>query len=201
VIAKYLGLINFVKAKQLEETAFQRCRAGLGNHVLGFELEPVVTMGARASSQDLLWQESEWQARGFAIQRADRGGQATLHNPGQLVIFPVVDIREIGVKGFVRLLATATQNLLRAHGCEAEFNECRPGLYTTKGKIVSIGLRVRKGISTHGISINVHNDLSPFGGIQVCGLRESTLDRLATTAALNDLFLEWIEVFKTQINA
>lgn len=193
--AKYFGKISFIKAKHFEETAWERTKAGLGDHVLGFELEPVVTLGSRGSfEQDLLWPESKWKEQGFVIEQAERGGQATLHNPGQLVIFPIINIREIGVKNFVRLLAAATQNFLRENGCEAGWDECKPGLYTKAGKVVSMGIRIRQGISSHGIAINVHNDLLPFQGIRVCG-GEAAVDRLRTDAPLSELFLSWNQAF------
>lgn len=195
----YLGLISFATAIRNQDFAWNRCREGGDGTVLGFELEPVVTLGARATENDVLWQEENWISRGFSVEKVERGGQATIHNPGQLVIFPVVDIREIGVKKFVRLLASVTQTFLRENGCEAEWNECQPGLYTKIGKVTSIGLRVRQGIVTHGLAINVHNDLEPFRGIRVCGSCETKVDRLSGAQPLDELFSKWNQEFTTQI--
>ncbi len=179
--------------------AWTRAQAGLGDCLLGFELEPVVTLGARASAQDLLWHEQQWRDRGYTVERAERGGQATIHNPGQLVIFPVVNIREWGVKKFVRLLAETTRVFLLENGCETRWDECNPGLYSPQGKVVSIGLRVRKGVVTHGLAINVHNDLAAFSGIRVCGSRAMTLDRLHTAKPLSELFSSWNRELTAQL--
>jgi lipoate-protein ligase B len=196
---QYFGLIPFSKAKQLQEIAWLKCKQGEGDTVLGFELEPVVTLGARASENDVLWQEDLWKNKGFSVEKVERGGQATIHNPGQLVIFPVLDIRTLGVKKFVRLLASATQVFLHEHGCEAEWNECQPGLYSKIGKVASIGLRVKSGIVNHGLAINIHNDLQPFDGIRVCGSRETKLDHLRTERGLDELFSSWNQTFTAQL--
>jgi lipoate-protein ligase B len=197
--SKFFGLISFEKAKHLQELAWGRALAGLGDCVLGFELEPVVTLGARSSEEDLLWQEKHWREKGYSVEKAERGGQATIHNPGQLVIFPVVNIRELGVKKFVRLLADSTKIFLQKQGCETDWNECQPGLYSKTGKVMSLGLRVRRGVVTHGLAINVHNDLEAFSGIRVCGREAMTLDRLRTSQSLSELFSSWNEEFTTQL--
>lgn len=197
--AKFLGLISFEKAVQMQESALAQVQAGQGDIVLGFELEPTITLGARGGEQDLLWLESQWRERGYKIVQADRGGQATLHNPGQLVIFPTVDVRSMGVRKFVCLLSDVTREFLRAHGCVAKWDSNDPGLYTPKGKIMSVGLRVRAGITTHGIAINVHNDVAAFQGIRVCGRAGAAVDRLRTDIPLSELFLSWAREFTVQL--
>jgi len=196
----YCGLISFQQAQELQMQTWLEVRHGRSpDTILGFELEPTVTLGARGGEEDILWLEQRWREQGFTIARAERGGQATLHNPGQLVIFPTVNIRKLGVKKFVCVLSDVTREFLRQHGTMAKWMDADPGLYTDRGKIMSLGLRVKAGIVTHGIAINVHNDLAPFSGIRVCGRQGVRVDKLHTERPLSELFSSWAGLFKAQL--
>ncbi len=169
--------------------------------VLGFECVPTVSLGVRGNSQDLLWPEEKWREMGFAVERADRGGQATIHNPGQLVIFPCLDVRPWGARNFVDSLIKTSQKFLLRRGVETSCRKSEPGLYTARGKIMSIGLRIHRGVAHHGIAINVRNDLEPFQGIRVCGKAAAPVDRLGQSEPLAALFSSWTEEFKAQLTS
>jgi lipoyl(octanoyl) transferase len=173
--------------------------------VLGLEHSPVVTLGKRGAAEaDLRVAPDEIIARGVALQVAHRGGQATLHSPGQLVIYPIVPIRElgIGIRDFVNLLEQTTIDFLASKGIEARRACCEPGLYTSQGKIAFFGLRVSQGVTSHGISLNVSNDVSLFSLIRSCGVENENFDRMVdhgVTDATEEVFRQWAERFDRQL--
>jgi lipoate-protein ligase B len=197
VSAEFLGKLKFTEALQAQERAWQAVHSGGPGHILGFESQPVVTLGVRGQADlDLTVSEEEIAKRGYALLPVDRGGQATLHGPGQLVIFPVVNVRQIGARRWANHLAEVTRDVLGHWGIDSRWDECRPGLYTSRGKIVSMGLRLRQGISTHGIAINVSNDLADFQLIRPCGQSAAPMDRFSRPVPLGEVFALWLERFK-----
>lgn len=112
----------------------------------------------------------------------DRGGEATWHGPGQLVIYPIVPISRWanGVRSWVNLLLQCTRDTLQEFGVPAEKPDQQTGLWTTKGKIVSLGIRIDKGVNLHGLAINV--DLQPNGFIWIdpCGVAGAPIDMMST---------------------
>ena len=105
--------------------------------------------------------------------KVDRGGQVTYHGPGQLVAYLLLDLnrRGLGVQSLVRLLEQAVIDLLAVHAVRGERRDKAPGVYVDGRKIAALGLRVRRGCSFHGLSLNVDMDLAPFGMINPCGYR------------------------------
>ncbi|KKO48951.1 octanoyltransferase [Arsukibacterium sp. MJ3] len=105
------------------------------------------------------------------VVKVDRGGQVTYHGPGQLVVYVLLDIkrRKIGVRQLVTLLEQILIELLAAHGIGANARPDAPGVYIDGKKVASLGLRVRKGCTFHGLALNVDMDLSPFSRINPCG--------------------------------
>ncbi len=170
--------------------------------VMGFEYYPVVTLGKRAESEAELKTDAEaLQAQGIEVVTADRWGLATLHSPGQLVIYPLVPIQKlhISVRDFVQLLEETTVLWLQKHQIKAERRE-DAGVFTKNGKIAFIGIRVENGITRHGISINVSNDLDLFSGIRSCGVSERALDSLEKQGVhleLREAFNQWVSFFTT----
>jgi lipoate-protein ligase B len=169
--------------------------------ILGFECPSTVTLGIRASAADLGFGEAALLKNGIEIQKVDRGGQATLHNPGQLVLFPVLPIQALGARNWVCELAKATVQTLHAFGIDAQWREESPGVYTANGKIASIGIRIRRGVSTHGVSINVRNDLAPFQWIRTCGIEGRALDKMGDNVSLEDVFRTWCEALTLRLNS
>ena len=193
----YLGLISYASALVRQEDARQTLlQSGLSGVVLGFEPEPVITCGVRAADHDLEFSREEISRRGFSILPVDRGGQATVHNPGQLVIFPVWPIRAIGVRNWVMSLAEITRECLAEWKIEATWKDEQPGLHTCRGKIMACGVRVKQGISTHGIAINVRNDLADFRLIRSCGVQSAVIDRMGEEILLSDVYKVWTEKFR-----
>ncbi|MFC6632768.1 lipoyl(octanoyl) transferase LipB [Microbulbifer taiwanensis] len=134
------------------------------------EHEPVFTQGQAGKAEHLL------NTGDIPVVQVDRGGQVTYHGPGQLVVYPLLDLRraKVGVRDLVTALETATVEMLKTFGIAAAPRADAPGVYLTDGpragnKIASIGLRVRRGCSFHGIAINIDMDLAPFLRINPCG--------------------------------
>ena len=105
------------------------------------------------------------------VVQVDRGGQVTYHGPGQWVVYLLIDLkrRGLGVRELVSLIERAIVTVLAGHGIEAAADPARPGVYVDGAKIASLGLRVRRGCSYHGLALNVNLDLEPFGRINPCG--------------------------------
>ncbi|ART61856.1 lipoyl(octanoyl) transferase LipB [Kushneria marisflavi] len=126
---------------------------------------PVFTQG-RAGKPEHLLRSSD-----IPLVQSDRGGQVTYHGPGQLVMYPLIDVkrRRIGVRAMVDALENAVIRVLSEHGINACSRSDAPGVYVDGAKIASLGLRIRRGSSFHGIAFNIDMDLSPFDHINPCG--------------------------------
>jgi len=147
------------------------------------EHPPVFTMGLNASREHLL-------APGdIPVVQIDRGGQVTYHGPGQLMIYPLIDIRRagIGVRTLVTALEQSVVDLAADLGIEAASRPDAPGVYVAGTKLASVGLRIRRGASFHGMALNVDVDLEPFSRINPCGfsrLEMTDLRRLGVRTTL-----------------
>ena len=129
------------------------------------EHDAVFTLGTAADPSHIL------NPGNIPIVQTDRGGEVTFHGPGQLVIYFLLDIKtkKIGPKALVANLQNLIQNILQHYSIESSFVEGAPGVYVGEKKIASIGLRISKGRTYHGISLNVNMDLEPFSRINPCG--------------------------------
>lgn len=195
---RFLGQVPFSEALAQQQAAWQRVHEGGPALLLGFESEPVITLGVRGQvSDDLISTTADLSQAGFTFAQLDRGGQATLHNPGQLVIFPIFDVRAHGARAWVCALAKATRETLAHWSVDSQWDEARPGVYTLKGKIAAMGVRIRHGISTHGVAINVSNRLEDFAHIRACGISAAPVDRIGTHTDPAAVFKIWVEKFQT----
>jgi lipoyl(octanoyl) transferase len=132
------------------------------------EHPPVFTMGLNASDEHLL-------APGdIPVVQIDRGGQVTFHGPGQLMIYPLLDLRRsaMGVRTLVTALEQSVVDLAADFGIQAASRADAPGVYVAGDKLASVGLRIRRGCSFHGMALNVAIDLEPFSRINPCGYAE-----------------------------
>lgn len=140
------------------------------------EHPPVFTMGLNAAPEHVL------NPRDIPIVPVDRGGQVTYHGPGQLMIYPLIDLRRagLGVRDVVTALEQAAVDVLAGYGVEARCQKNAPGVYVDERKVASVGLRIRRGSSYHGMAFNVAMDLEPFSRINPCGYRGLEVIDLAT---------------------
>lgn len=147
------------------------------------EHERVFTLGLNTQPEHLL-------APGdIPVVQIDRGGQVTYHGPGQLMIYPLIDLRRagLGVRDLVTGLEQSVVDLCADYGVEAASRSDAPGVYVDGVKLASIGLRIRRGASFHGMALNVDVDLEPFSRINPCGFRGLELTDLARLGADSDL--------------
>lgn len=139
------------------------------------EHEPVFTQGQAGRAEHLL-------APGdIDVVQSDRGGQVTYHGPGQLVVYLMVDIRRAGItpRGLVTVIEDSIIDLLAGYGIDAANRRDAPGVYVAGAKVASLGLRIRRGRSYHGLALNVRMDLEPFSRINPCGLIGLKVTQLA----------------------
>ncbi|GEK48127.1 lipoyl(octanoyl) transferase LipB [Bisbaumannia pacifica] len=139
------------------------------------EHDPVFTQGRAGKAEHLLMPGE------IPVVQSDRGGQVTYHGPGQVVLYPLIDVRRagLGVRDLVTALEQAVIALLAEQGVAARSRADAPGVYVGENKIASLGLRIRRGASFHGVALNVDGDLSPFQRINPCGYAGMAMTRLA----------------------
>lgn len=139
------------------------------------EHPPVYTLGQAGKPEHIL------NPGNIPVIPVDRGGQVTYHGPGQLMIYVLSDIRrrKMGVRELVTKLEQTIIDLLADYGVEASARKDAPGVYVNGAKICSIGLRIRRGCSYHGLAFNVAMDLEPFAGINPCGFVNLPITQLA----------------------
>src|SRR5690242_10920285 len=138
------------------------------DHLLLLEHEPVYTRGRRTKPEELPMGADWYRAQGIEVCDADRGGAVTYHGPGQLVGYPIMRIE--GVHEYVAALERAIIAALADQGVSAEVREGLTGVWAPRGKIASIGVRVKSRVTMHGLAVNVDNDLQPFEWIVPCGM-------------------------------
>ena len=160
---KSLGVVNYHETLDLMKSHIQQ--ADFSNEIWLLEHPPIFTLGTAADKNHIL------EAKDITVVQSDRGGEVTYHGPGQLVIYFLLDVKKInfGPKMLVSTIQEFVKNLLADLSIDCNFVEGAPGVYVDKKKIASIGLRISKGKSYHGISINFDMDLSPFKQINPCG--------------------------------
>ena len=151
-----------------------------GDELWLVEHPPVFTQGQAGKAEHVL-------APGdIPVIQVDRGGQVTYHGPGQIVAYPLVDLKRLGmgVRDFVNRIEQAIIEVLAHYGVNGERIEGAPGIYVAGEKIASLGLRVRRGCTFHGLAFNVEMDLEPFQRINPCGYQGLQVIRLSDLAEL-----------------
>jgi lipoyl(octanoyl) transferase len=147
------------------------------------EHPPVFTLGLNGRREHVLAPGN------IPVVPVDRGGQVTYHGPGQLVMYPLIDLRRLGVtiRELVVRLENSVVELCRGYGIQAQGRRDAPGVYVGGRKLASIGLRVRRGCTYHGLALNVVNDVEPFTRINPCGYAGLEVVRLADLAPVESL--------------
>jgi len=178
------GLANYREVLQLQHQLREKRRRGeIPDTVLIIEHSPVITLGARQSANKLLTGRKDLAQRHIDVVDIRRGGGTTAHNPGQLVFYPILNLQELnlGISEYIRELESIGAELLEHLDVHAERRKGFPGLWVGTKKIASIGVRVSKFITYHGMAINIQNDLSIFDFITPCGL-----DNVEMTSVLQE---------------
>ncbi len=181
-VLRRLGQVEYVPTWR-EMQRFTEARDGSTPDEIWFlEHPPVFTLGLNGRREHVL------AAGDIPVVQVDRGGQVTYHGPGQLVVYPLIDMKRarLRVRDLVTCLEESVIELCAELGIHAEARRDAPGVYVRGRKLASIGLRVRRGCSYHGLALNVCNDLQPFSRINPCGFTGLEIVRLADLSLLRD---------------
>ena len=199
------GLINYNEALERQKECVQAVLSGSPDHLILCEHPPVLTLGRMTNPESLLYQREEIERRGVLMASVDRGGDVTLHAPGQLIVYPIFNLNNHGkdLKVYMEKLEELAVDLLRNFGILAISISGKRGVFVGKDKIISIGVGVRKWVTYHGLGINVNTDLSLFDLIKPCGLdvRMTSIEKLkGYTVPMKDVKVKIVEGFKEQFN-
>lgn len=165
LVIRELGLQDYTQIWQAMQQFTDQRHSETPDEIWLLEHQPVFTQGQAGKAEHLLFPGE------IPVVQVDRGGQVTYHGPGQLVAYVLLDIkrRNLGVRQLVTMLEQILIELLAQHQITAAARSDAPGVYVDGAKIASLGLRIRKGCSFHGLALNVDMDLSPFSQINPCG--------------------------------
>lgn len=168
-----LGVVPYAEAWALQRTLFEEILAGGEETILLVQHPPVLTLGAAFHAESLLLPEDEYRARGIEVVRTDRGGDVTYHGPGQLVVYPLVDLARRGrdLHRYLRSLEEAVIEALESLGLKGERNAANTGVWVGNRKVCAMGIKVRRWVTMHGLALNCDVDLAPYASIVPCGVR------------------------------
>jgi lipoyl(octanoyl) transferase len=172
---KRLGLVEYEPTWRAMQRFTDERNEETPDEIWFLEHPPVFTLGMNAKPEHVL-------APGeIPVVQIDRGGQVTYHGPGQLVVYPLIDLRraKLGVRDLVTALERSVINYAAEFGAVAECRRNAPGVYVDGRKLASVGIRVRRGASFHGLAMNVNLDLEPFHRINPCGYAGLEMTRLS----------------------
>ncbi|MCX5686834.1 MAG: lipoyl(octanoyl) transferase LipB [Candidatus Omnitrophica bacterium] len=173
-----LGLIGYTEAYGIQkELVNKRRRREIGDSLILAEHPPIFTIGRLGSIENLI------KNNGVTVLRVDRGGDITFHGPGQLVLYPIVNLKDnaLDLHKYMRLLESAAITFLRQYSVEAKKIEKRTGVWVDGKKIASIGIAASGWVTYHGMSVNLNVDLEYFSMIYPCGMKDvmaTSLDRV-----------------------
>ncbi len=169
---EHWGLIDYDEALRRQQEAAGRLTDGQGPEVMiCCEHPATITLGRHCPDGDVVADSDELARRRIVVASTDRGGRATYHGPGQAVVYPIVAVgeRRLGARPWVELLERALLAVLARFGVHGRLEPGRPGVWAARGKIASLGLRIVRGVSYHGVSCNVSVDTGAFDSIITCG--------------------------------
>ena len=164
-IVRELGLTDYIPVWRRMARFAAAAGPETGEEIWLLSHQPVFTLGQAAKPEHLLSPGE------IPVIQTDRGGQVTYHGPGQLVVYPLLNLRrrEMGIRDLVNLIEMAVIDSLAEAGISASRSRGAPGVYVEGAKIAALGLRIKRGWSYHGLSLNVDMDLTPFKAINPCG--------------------------------
>jgi lipoyl(octanoyl) transferase len=176
------GIVRYEEAREAQRRLEERRqRDEIPDVLLLLEHPAVYSRGRRSTAEELPMGNEWYEKQGIEIRDTDRGGRVTYHGPGQLVAYPIVSLAPYGddVHEYVRRLEQVMIGALAEHGVEAGLIDGLTGVWTAERKIGSIGVHVSRRVTTHGLAINVNNDLQPFEWIVPCGIEGVAMTSLA----------------------
>lgn len=196
---RYLGLQAYLPTwKKMSDFSSDRDKQSI-DEIWVVEHLPVFTQGSAGKPEHLLYQSA------IPVVKSDRGGQITYHGPGQLIIYLMIDIRRkaFNIRTLVSIIETSIIQLLADQHIVAHAKKEAPGVYVNGKKIASLGLKIRKGCSFHGLALNIDMDLSPFQQINPCGYKDLKMTQCrdeGLTLTLQQLAPILIQKLSQQLN-
>jgi lipoyl(octanoyl) transferase len=187
----WLGRVDYLDGWRLQDAVAMRVRAGEDERLLLLEHDPVYTIGRRGTTDHLLAGPGELRRAGASVYRVDRGGDITYHGPGQLVGYPVVRLGDApDLVRYVRAIEGALVDALASYGVVGRAERGKTGVWVDlpgsglPAKIAAIGVRVSRGVTTHGFALNVRTDLTAFDAMIPCGFAHevASFERLGVSA-------------------
>jgi len=177
--------------------------------LLIFEHPPTITLGRFGDMKNILLSSGELERRGIACYDSDRGGDATFNCPGQPVVHPIINLRHRGARAYVSGLEEVARRVLLKYGIVAEQAPKHPGIWVNGKQIGAIGLRLRHGVSMHGLSLNVNPDLAAFESINLCGLPgkvatsiQNELGRpVSVEGVIPEILHEFADIFNVELRS
>jgi lipoyl(octanoyl) transferase len=184
-VLKWLGRVEYEPTWRAMQTFTDSRDVTTPDEVWFLEHPPVFTLGMNGKAEHLL------SIGDIPVVNIDRGGQVTYHGPGQLVVYPLLDLRrlKLGVRELVTALENSVIETVKEWGIAAVARRDAPGVYVEGRKLASVGLRIRRGCSYHGMAFNIKMDLEPFARINPCGYAGLQVTQLAALGGAGDLFV------------
>ena len=202
---KYIGLINYANALNIQEQTHQDVLNGASDSIIMCEHPHVFTFGKSANKNNLLVDENLLTKINATTHQIDRGGDITYHGPGQLVCYPIINLRKwgIGVKKYVEILEESIISTLKHFNIDAYQIRHLTGIWVgdkpqTPRKIGAIGIRIKQGVSMHGFALNINTNLNYFNYINPCGITDKQVTSIRqedTQCTLNEFSDKFIEIF------
>jgi lipoyl(octanoyl) transferase len=194
------GLRDYVPVWRDMQSFTEQRDADSADQVWLLQHPPVFTLGMNGRREHLL------EPGDIPVVEVDRGGQVTYHGPGQLVAYTLLDLRRrgLGIRRLVDVLEQSVVDWLGSHGVTARARREAPGVYVDGAKVAALGLRVRRGCSYHGLSLNVDMDLAPFARINPCGyegLAVTQLRDLGIRLSVEEVGRQWLGYFCDRLEA
>ena len=154
----------------------KKCDPSSPDLLIFTEHNPVFTIGSRTgAASNLLWNEQTLKDKGIQIHKTNRGGDITYHGPGQLVVYPIIQLNNRDLLVYLRKLETVIIRVLKTFDIEASTREGKTGIWIDDRKICAIGIAVKSWITYHGLALNINPDLDHFQGIIPCGITDGSV--------------------------
>ena len=181
-----LGLTAYVQALQVQRRWHAWCVTRRTNVLLLTQHQPVITLGYRRPCEQIRLSAAQLREKGLSVEYIERGGGATYHAPGQLVVYPIFSslLQKYGVRRFIAQLEEVMRQTCLRFGVHSSRQDGYPGVWVGEKKVGAVGIAVRKRVSLHGFALNVDLDLRPFADIVPCGLADKGVTSLQQECAL-----------------
>ncbi len=186
LVVRRLGLQQYQRIWQSMRYLVEHANPERCDEIWLLSHKPVFTQGQAGKAEHIL------DSTNIPVVQIDRGGQVTYHGPGQLVVYLLLNVRrrKLGVRDLVDIIEKAIIQTLAEFGISATCDAKAPGVYVNDAKIAALGLRIRRGWSYHGLSLNVQMDLEPFSRINPCGYENLAVTQVADHVADADMLMQ-----------